>query len=158
MVSIVEQGFNFIILFYDKNSRFCTWIAQISTALLTLLLAKHITSCDNVFLKGYFLFATYGVCRPSNMIILTTVSSSFKRYKRVYWLDKPKQVWRSTILSSTIILILFDNWRMGRFWALFPYMSLVEVRINRTETWQHFSSINSYFDFWLFLGIQSNLS
>ncbi len=28
------------------------------TALLTVLLAKHITSCDNVFLKGYksFLF------------------------------------------------------------------------------------------------------
>ena len=25
-----------------------------------------------------------------------------------------KQVWRSTILSSTIILILFDNWRMVR--------------------------------------------
>jgi hypothetical protein len=27
----------------------------------------------------------------------------------------PKQVWRSTILSSTIILIFFDNWRMGHF-------------------------------------------
>ncbi len=26
-----------------------------------------------------------------------------------------KQVWRSTILSSTIILIFFDNWRMGHF-------------------------------------------
>ena len=35
-----------------------------NTALLTVLLAKHITSCDNVFLKGYFLLATYGVFRP----------------------------------------------------------------------------------------------
>jgi hypothetical protein len=25
-----------------------------------------------------------------------------------------KQVWHSTILSSIIILIFFDNWRMGR--------------------------------------------
>ncbi len=30
-------------------------ISTDDTALLTVLLAKHITSCDNVFLKGYFL-------------------------------------------------------------------------------------------------------
>ncbi len=35
-----------------------------NTALLTVLLAKHITSCDNVFLKGCFLIATYEVFRP----------------------------------------------------------------------------------------------
>ncbi len=34
------------------------------TALLTVLLAKHINSCDNVFLKGYFLLATCVVFRP----------------------------------------------------------------------------------------------
>ena len=39
-------------------------ISTDDTALLTVLLAKHITSCDNVFLKGYFLLATYGVFRP----------------------------------------------------------------------------------------------
>ncbi len=33
------------------------------TALLTFLLAKHITSCDNVLLKEYFFLATYGVFR-----------------------------------------------------------------------------------------------
>jgi hypothetical protein len=34
------------------------------TALLTVMLAKHITSCDNVFLKAYFLLPTYRVFRP----------------------------------------------------------------------------------------------
>ncbi len=34
------------------------------TAPLTSLLAKHITSCENVFLKGYSLLATYAVFRP----------------------------------------------------------------------------------------------
>ncbi len=35
-------------------------ISTDDTALLTVLLSKHITSCDNVFLKEYFLLATYG--------------------------------------------------------------------------------------------------
>ena len=39
---------------------------QISTALLTFLITKHINSCNNVFLKEYFLLATYGVFRPLN--------------------------------------------------------------------------------------------
>ena len=41
-----------------------------------------------------------------------------------------KQVLRSTILSSTIVSVFFDNSRIGRFQTLFSYMSLVEVRIN----------------------------
>jgi hypothetical protein len=32
-----------------------------NTAVLTVLLSKQITSCDNVFIKGYFLLPTYGV-------------------------------------------------------------------------------------------------
>ncbi len=40
--------------------------------LLTVLLAKHITSCDYVFLKEYFLLATYRVFRP----ILTAITVS----------------------------------------------------------------------------------
>ncbi len=36
------------------------------TAPLTFLLAKHITSFDNVFIKEYFLLATYGVFCPLN--------------------------------------------------------------------------------------------
>ena len=39
------------------------------TAPLTFLLAKHITSCDTVFLKEYFLLTTYGVFRPLNHYI-----------------------------------------------------------------------------------------
>jgi hypothetical protein len=31
---------------------------------LTVLLAKHITSCNNLFLKGYFLLATCEVFCP----------------------------------------------------------------------------------------------
>jgi hypothetical protein len=35
------------------------------------LLAKHITSCENVFLKGYFLLATYRVfCSDQNNLSL----------------------------------------------------------------------------------------
>ncbi len=40
--------------------------STVCTAPLTFLLAKHITSCENVFLKEYFLLATYGVFRPIN--------------------------------------------------------------------------------------------
>ncbi len=61
-----------------------------------------------------------------------------------------KQVLRSTILSSTILSFFFDNSRIGRFKALFSYMSLVEVRINRSKTGQHLTLINSNFDFLLF--------
>ena len=35
--------------------------------------------------------------------------------KHFHFLKMTKQVLRSTILSSTIILIFFNNWRMGRF-------------------------------------------
>jgi hypothetical protein len=37
------------------------------------------------------------------------------KMKEGKWLCETKQVLRSTILSSTIILIFFDNSRMGRF-------------------------------------------
>jgi hypothetical protein len=38
--------------------------STVCTAPLTFLLAKHIISCDNVFLKEYILLPTYRVFRP----------------------------------------------------------------------------------------------
>jgi hypothetical protein len=52
----VEQGFLFSI--------FMRRTVHAVTALLTVLFEKHITSCNNVFLKGYFLLATCRVFHP----------------------------------------------------------------------------------------------
>ncbi len=51
-----------------------------NTALLTVLLAKHITSCDNVFLKRYYLLATYGVFH--RILSEVTVSKIVLKLKR----------------------------------------------------------------------------
>jgi hypothetical protein len=64
MVSKDEQGLIFYILL--EKQCILHMNSTDDTALLTFLLAKHITSCNNVFLKGYFLLATYGVFRPIN--------------------------------------------------------------------------------------------
>jgi hypothetical protein len=46
-------------IFYEKNSECILQMNSTdNTALLTVLLANHITSCDNVFLIGFFLFTT----------------------------------------------------------------------------------------------------
>jgi hypothetical protein len=46
-------------IFYEKNSKCILQMNSTdNTALLTVLLANHITGCDNVFLIGYFLFTT----------------------------------------------------------------------------------------------------
>jgi hypothetical protein len=46
---------------------------------LTVLLAKHITSCNNVFLKGYFLLATYGVLSE---VTVSKIVSKLKQCNR----------------------------------------------------------------------------
>jgi hypothetical protein len=48
-------------------------IRRDDTALLTVLLAKHITSCDNVLLKGYFLLATYSNLNWISLEILLSI-------------------------------------------------------------------------------------
>ena len=48
------------------------------------------------------------------------------------------------IVSSAILLVLFDNWRIGRFEALFLYISLVKQNINLVSK---LCSINVLFDF-----------
>ena len=54
---------------------------------------------------------------------------------------------RSTILSSTIVSVFFDNARIGRFLGTFTVHKKVEVRINRTKTGEDLTSINSNFNF-----------
>jgi hypothetical protein len=48
--------------------------------MLTVLLAKHITSCNNVFLKEYFFLSTYGMFRP--ILSEVTVSKIVSKLKR----------------------------------------------------------------------------
>jgi hypothetical protein len=46
--------------------------------MLTVLVAKHITSCDNVFLKGYFLLASNLRSVPPYLISEITESKKFQ--------------------------------------------------------------------------------
>ena len=47
-----------------------------------------------------------------SITVYKTISPSLITRKKQ---NKPKQVLRSTILSSTIVLVFFDNARIGRF-------------------------------------------
>ncbi len=59
----------------------CIWIVELSTALLTFLITKHINSCNNAFLKQYFLGTTYGVFRSLIFNFSGTLRIQFGRWR-----------------------------------------------------------------------------
>jgi hypothetical protein len=59
----IKQG----LLYLMRRNRGCLFMnSSDCSAPFTFLLAKCITSCDNVFLKEYFSLTTYGVFRSIN--------------------------------------------------------------------------------------------
>jgi hypothetical protein len=68
-------------------------------------------SCN--FQKGFIVYSFFYV--TCGIFLILNNGCIIQYYSIFIYLLQMKQVLRSTILSSTIILIFFDNSRMGRF-------------------------------------------